>query len=100
LSDLIELLDASRTDYDGSEVSYVYEIYEGDWVELYTSSANPYWHTRDSWIKNHSDATPVREAKILVMSDGGLIGYWKTKELFYDFLEIYLRATIVEKMTQ
>lgn len=78
----------------------VYEIYEGDFVEVYSWSANPYWHTREQYEASEQlmKFAPSRTATIRVLSDGGLIGHWENLDYFREFLRLYLRAEVVNEL--
>ena len=94
----MELVEATFKDgLTGETVTDTYEIYEGDWVQLITTSANPYWHTVDVWKEKFPEYTePIKTAKIMVLSTGRAVGYWEEKKDFYEFLRLWMRAEINE----
>lgn len=70
-----------------------YEVYVGDFVKSYDTSANGSWHDRHEYEAKHGDAFNLQWAEILVISDQSYVGHWKNITGFYDFLELYMRAT-------
>src|SRR5690606_28166240 len=91
---LTELVEAEYLDYTGQTVTRLYELYEGDWVQLYTHSGNAYWHTVQAWETHYPQVNPIDRRYLLVLSDGGYIGHWVDREAFDEFLRLYMRATI------
>lgn len=95
--ELLKLIECEVDDWQSNtgRSRFTYEVYAGDFVKVYGDSANAYWHdfityNADDRLNNYAISD---RATILVLSDGGLVGYWKTLTLFYEFLEVYRRAT-------
>lgn len=87
---LVRLVEFNCTDMIGKPVTRVYEIYEGDFIQIYGDSANAYWHDRRELRPFESLG---REAKYLVLSDGGYIGHWSTMAEIDEFITMYMRGT-------
>lgn len=99
--ELIELVEVKRNDGYGADVCDVYEVYSGDWVQVYGYSANPYWHTYEKWKTEMSDRfNHVDRRYIQVLAGPRYVGHWIDKDQFYHFIKFYLRAEITEIVTQ
>jgi len=100
MSKLIELVEATWSSPLEDTVTEVYEVYKGDWVLVYSHSANPYWHTLEQWKTDLSEFRISERAHIMVLAGDRYVGHWENKEGFYDFLKNYLRAEITETVTE
>jgi hypothetical protein len=98
-NELVELIEAKLVDYiTGQDELRFYEVYKGDWVKLYTTSGNAYWHTTEVWQESFPEYSPIARRSYLVLSDSGYIGHWDSQEAIYEFLRLYMRAEITETM--
>lgn len=105
MRELVQLVEAhipGISTLDGSPINRVYEVYEGDFVCVRSYSANGYWHDYEKWLNDpYLVQFPYHlRRRYAVYSDGGYIGHWETIDGFYHFLVNYMRANILEILTQ
>lgn len=94
LTALIEV--SGREELSGEPITDVYEVYSGDWVQVYGLSANAYWHPFQYWFDNMREYNVVDRRSIQVLRDGAYVGHWNTIEEVTYFLTYYLRRTIID----
>lgn len=87
---LIKLVEFNCQDIAGRPDQRCYEIYEGDFIQIYGDSANGYWHDRREL---RPFETVGREAKYLVVSEGVYVGHWSTLPEIDEFITYYMRGT-------
>lgn len=95
--ELIQLVEVQRFDIlQDKNLIDVYEVYSGDWVQVYGLSANAYWHTYEYWQTNMQQYPYVDRRFYMATRAGAYVGHWETLDGFYEFVEKYLRGTVKE----
>ncbi len=94
---LVELIEFVYENMVGETEPRVYEVYEGDFIQTIGDSANGYWHDRRE-LKPWEYL--IREAKLMVLSDGGYVGHWNTMEEIEEFISVYLRGRDVKYLSR
>lgn len=96
MATLIELVEATWVDPGGKQVTDTYELYEGEWVTLPTGGQSDRWYEVDWWKEHHPEMTPMDRCSYMVLSSGRYVGHWKDLHGFYEFLRLWMRATVTE----
>lgn len=89
MRELVELIEFEYENMIGQTEKRVYEVYEGDFIQIVGASANGYWHDRRE-LRPFEEI--MREATLLVLSDGGLVGHWSSMAEIEEFILLYLRG--------
>jgi hypothetical protein len=97
MRELVELIEFEYENMVGKTEKRVYEVYEGDFIQTVGDSANGYWYDRRE-LRPHEEL--MREATLLVLSDGGLVGYWSSMTEIEEFIRLYLRGRDICYLTK
>lgn len=92
---LIEFKHNNHLLLDGGEEVRVYHVYEGDFVNVISDSANAYWQTREQYEEYKRPYSAITDtAKYRVLADDVYVGHWATFDEVLQFVRLYMRGTI------
>ena len=95
---LQRLIEFTRKDILEGEITDVYEVYSGSWVQLYTTSGNPYCHTEEEWKTRFAEYEFIQTAEYMVLCGPRYVGHWNSIGEVRQFIWFYLRGQILNEV--